>query len=257
MPHIYVIDVETTGEGDTLEVIEIGGHCVPDNQPDILNPFPDPVWRGFSSLCQPTRPISAETSAVHHITDWHVRDKPPVQKVVADMLLDFLDDDPIFAAHNAEFEKTALGGLLPDGFSPRWVCTYKLALTLFPSSPTFKNAGLFYHLGIFHGNPVYWSDFFQNNQMHRAWPDAVITSEILKVCLKYLSVEEMIDISSKPPLLAFIPFGRQKGQLWSDADVGFLEWVLDRDFDADVMHTARHYHTKYLIEQKSTQEEIS
>ena len=93
--------------------------------------------------------------------------------------------------------------------------------------------------------------------MHRAWPDAVITSEILKVCLNYLSVEEMIDISSKPALLVRIPFGRQKGQFWSDADVGFLEWVLDRDFDADVMHTARHYHTKYLIEQKSTQEEIS
>ena len=255
MPHLYVIDIETSGEGDDLEVIEIGGQCLPDTQPDILDPFPDPPWVKFSRLCKPERPITAETSAVHHITDWHVSPEPPVQTVLTDMLSGFADNHPVFVAHNAEFESAALDPLMAlnrgEEFSPFWICTYKLALTLFPASPTFKNAGLFYHLGIFNTNPIYWSDFFAAHPLHRAWPDAVVTSELLKVFLKYLPIEDMIEISSKPALLVRIPFGRQKGQPWADADVGFLEWVLDRDFDGDVMHTARHYHNKYLVEQKA------
>jgi len=252
MSHIYTIDIETTGiDPETSEIIEIGGVCQENKQSDFIDPLPAPAWMNFSELCKPSCSIPPENSAIHHITDWHVRDKASV-KEIALSFVDGMDGSPIFAAHNAKFESGFLSPIFKEiggeDFKPQWICTYKLAQKLFPTAPSFKNAALFYWLNLFAMAPDHWSAFFDKNQLHRAWPDAVITQEILLICLKYVSIEEAIEISSNPALLARVPFGKNRGVPWSEMDVGFLGWVLERDFGEDILHTARHHQTRLLMD---------
>lgn len=58
--------------------------------------------------------------------------------------------------------------------------------------------------------------------------------------LEEMPLEQLIEWSSKPALLTKVPFGKSKGARWSEVDDGFLYWILDRDFDEDVMFTAQH-----------------
>lgn len=252
MSHIYTIDIETTGlDPETSEIIEIGGVCREDKQSDFINPLPAPAWFNFNELCKPVNPIPAENSAVHHITDWHVKEASPV-KEVAMSFIDGMDNTPIFVAHNAKIEAGFLNPVFAEiagaDFTPRWICTYKLAQTLFPTAPSFKNAALFYWLQVFEKSPENWACFFEKNQLHRALPDAVITQEILLICLHHVSVEEAIEISSKPVLLARVPFGKNRGVPFSEMDIGFLGWILERDFGEDILHTARHHQTRLLMD---------
>ena len=247
MNHIYVIDLETTGfEPETSEIIEIGGTCLETAQRDAFDDVTR-AWGVFNELCKPLKPIPPETSAIHHITDWHVRTARPAANVYADMVKD-MPARVVWAAHNAKFEREFLAQFTTDDRQIDWICTYKLALTLFPDAPSFKNAALFYYLGLFDADPYHWSDYFENNQLHSALPDAVITEQILDKCLTMVSVEEAIAISSKPALLTRVPFGKHRGTLWSDMDLGFMDWVLERDFGEDILHTARHHQTRLIME---------
>lgn len=247
MNHIYVIDLETTGFGpETSEIVEIGGSCLEVRQRDALDDAPR-AWGMFHDLCKPIKPIPPEISAIHHITDWHVRTARPAAHIYADMVKG-MPDHVIWAAHNARFEQKFLAQFATDDRRIDWICTYKLARTLFPSAPSFKNAALFYYLGLFDADPEYWSEYFDDNQLHSALPDAVITAQILDKCLTLVSVEEAITISQNSVLLRRVPFGKHRGQLWANMDLGFLDWVLERDFGEDISHTARHHQTRLMVE---------
>ena len=247
MNHVYVIDLETTGlDPETSEIIEIGGSCLDVGQRDALDDAPR-AWGLFSGLCKPTKPIPPETSAIHHITDWHVTTARPAADVYADMVKD-MPAHVVWAAHNAKFEQGFLAQFDTDDRRIDWICTYKLALTLFPDAPSFKNAALFYYLGLFDADPDHWSEFLNDVQLHRACPDACITEQILDKCLTMVSMDEAIAISQKPALLRRVPFGKHRGTFWSDMDLGFLDWVLERDFGEDIFHTARHHQTRLIME---------
>jgi len=249
MSFIYVIDLETTGFDleQGAEIIEMGGSCLETAQPDLLDSDGPRAWGYFSQLCKPIGPIPPETSAIHHITDWHVKDASSTAAVYQNMT-DDMPDRVIFAAHNSKFEQAFLKPFETKTRHIDWICTYKLTLTLFPDAPSHKNAALFYYLGLFDADPEHWSRFMDENQLHRALPDAIITEQILDKCLTFVSVEEAIAISAKPVLLSRVPFGKYRGTSWSDMDAGFLSWVLDRDFGEDILHTARHHLTRLNME---------
>lgn len=135
-----------------------------------------------------------------------------------------------FAAHNAKFERLFLEGYLP---ALPWICTWKCALVAWPDAPSHGNQVLRYWL-----NPE-GIDRALAQPAHRAGPDAYATAFTLRELLKTYSIDQLVEISSQPALLPRVPFGKQKGAKWSEVDDGFLDWILVRDFDSDVLHTAR------------------
>ena len=98
-----ILDTETTGLDSRLDrIIEIGGV-------ELVNKFP--TGRTFHEYINPSgRPIHAEATAVHGITDADLADKP-VFAGIADRFLEFIEDASI-VAHNAGFDASFLNAEL-------------------------------------------------------------------------------------------------------------------------------------------------
>jgi exodeoxyribonuclease X len=226
-PYIRVIDFETSGDIGEGEVIEIGwadlthgGYIIP--------------YR--PTLIRPTRPISIETMAVHHLRESDLKHGISREEAFAELLhipapRDLLGDVNVaFAAHSAKFEQSWWPELHPNN---PWICTYKCALRIWPEAPRHSNQVLRYFLGL---------DLPPSLAMppHRAAPDAFVTAHILKKLLQQADVEQLIRWSSEPALLRKVGFGKYVGMAWTDVDDGYLRWILSQDFDEDVVHTVRH-----------------
>ncbi len=235
-PTIRVIDFET---GDA-EPIEIGWHDVRAMGTDLLGR--PSLWQPrlpgdqpTAYKLKPTRPIPPETSAVHHL----VGDDFAFARMPAAGLRQAMEDDLdgasllALAAHNAETEQAHLTvdytGDLP------WIDTWKCALRLWPEAPNHKLQTLRYWLSL--------PSLIRHTAApaHRAGPDAYVTAHVLAAQLSIQPMERLVAWSGEPALLARIPFGELKGQPWAEADDGLLDWILQRDFRADVMFTARYH----------------
>lgn len=211
---VRIIDTETTGVESTDQVVEIAS----------VDWTEDGLGRPLQTLVRPTVSIPATASAIHHIRDRDVVDAPDL----ADALTLF-DDAPIFAAHNARFDRM----FLP--FDAPWVCTYKVALSLFPDAPGHSNQVL-----------RYWLDLTdppaEAGQMaHRALYDAWTTAFLFKRFLEDLTVSQMVKISDKPALLPRFGFGKYAGVALGEVPKDYLVWIVGADFDEDVRFTAQHY----------------
>lgn len=226
-PYVRVIDFETSDELGEGEVIEIGwadlthgGYVIP--------------YR--PTLIRPTRPISIETMAVHHLREVDLQHGLSREEAFADVVdipapRDLFGDVNVaFAAHSAKFEQSWWPERPPN---IPWICTYKCSLRIWPESPRHSNQVLRYFLGL---------DLPPSLAMppHRAAPDAFVTAHILNKMLQQADVEQLIQWSSEPTLLPRVLVGKYRGIPWTDMEDGYLRWVLRQDFDEDVVHTVRY-----------------
>lgn len=225
MTFFRVVDFETSGEAPEGEVIEVGWADLFGNSE---------VFPPVSLVIRPTRPVSIETRAVHHLTP--VELDAGSSRSAAFAVLEELphrwcdvpgDLDAVYVAHSAKFEQA----WFPEAKLP-WICTYKCALRLWPESPRHSNQVLRYFLGL---------ELPASLAMppHRAGPDAYVTAHILAKMLDRATPAELIEWSGQPALLPRVTFGKQRGMAWTEVDDGFLDWVVRRDFDEDVLHTVR------------------
>jgi DNA polymerase-3 subunit epsilon len=131
-----ILDTETTGfkaEADD-RLVEIGAL-------ELVNMVP--TGRIFHHYLNPQRPIPADATRVHGITDDMVRNKPLFADV-AQELLDFLADD-LLVIHNAEFDMRFLNAAfaregrvaLPMS---RTIDTLAIARKRFPGAPNSLDA---------------------------------------------------------------------------------------------------------------------
>lgn len=234
MSLIAVVDTETTGVGELDQVVEIAVAWI---DPALRAP-PRGDWR-WTSLVRPSVPVSAEGRAAHHISDAQLLRAPTVEALLKKKLgLRELRErgDVVFAAHNAEFDRRMLlqSGVPTEFLPTRTICTWRCALHLFPDAPRHSNQVLRYHLGLRIPD-------LPSLPPHRALPDAVVTAALLCRMLETHSVEDLVRLTTEPVLLTTVRFGKHRGAKWADMDHGYLSWVLSKDFDVDVMHTARHY----------------
>jgi exodeoxyribonuclease X len=186
----------------------------------------------YTVLIKPPIVIPVETSAIHHITDEDVafaRDWDSAKGGLR-ILVDSMDTK-ILVAHNAEYEQ----GILKDGFEDvQWVCTYKIALRLWPDAPNHKNETLRYFLGL----PNLGR--FHAQMAHSAHHDTVVTYGILQEALKQESIDTLIKWSSEPKAFPKIPFGKHAGSKWDAIPADYLQWVCKQvDMDKDIVHCAR------------------
>lgn len=214
---IRCIDFETTGiptETDPHAVVEIGW-CDMTDRPLFVD-WPQAV------LCNPGRPIPHEAMAIHHITDADVAD--------ATGSLDGLGVPDYFAAHNADYERQFLKTEVP------FICTYKVALRLWPDAAAHSLQFLRYHLAL-PANPV------AAMHPHRAGPDAYLCALLLEKIMQQENApdfETMVRWSNGPALLPRINFGKHKGKKWEEAPVDYLEWIVNKsDLDRDIKANAK------------------
>lgn len=227
---IRVCDTETTGLTAQDRICELATvDLVPSNQA----PGTAPAWvrgRMWSTLVNPERPIPPEASAIHHILDGDVADAPTLERVRASWLEGMDPAAPVFAAHNATFDRQFLS--CPN---ERWICTYKVALLLWPDCPSHKNQVLRYWLGLKLADPALVSP-------HRALGDAYVTAAILARALRdfVITMDDMIEISSRPAILPRLTFGEHAMKPIAEVPTGYLEWMVKKPIsDPDALYTAQ------------------
>jgi len=231
---LRVIDLETTGDSFANGgVVEVGWQDLVRGEAD--GACADGVWAlrdgPGSLLVQPGCPISAVTSAVHHIVDEDVAEAGPWTAVAPGVLQGA--GIVALAAHRAAFEKRWCTPQLSG--RARWICTYKCALRLWPEAPSHSNQGL-----------RYWRrpaglDRAAGLPAHRAGPDAYVTAHHLRDMLAMASVAQLLAWSEQPALLVRVPNGALRGRRWDALDQAQLARVLNGEFgqNPDMLFTAR------------------
>jgi len=135
LPRLVVLDTETTGlhpaNGDRMVSVGLV---------ELVNGRRD---REYHTLINPQRPIPADATAVHGLTDADVADAPLFADIV-DSVIAFIGDSPL-CAHNAPFDLDFFDLELarldrPPIDRSRAICTLAAANRLFPGQPASLDA---------------------------------------------------------------------------------------------------------------------
>lgn len=219
--NVAIIDTETTGLEQLDEVIEFAavmGNTL--------------VTVGIDQLYGTTRKILPEVSAVHHIREEDLAGKPLFSDS-APLLRDEIHRAgvSVLVAHNAEFDRKMMGSEFMD-FD--WICTYKVALHLFPDATSHKNESLCYMLGV----GKLGREARNTGQAHSALFDAQQTAALFEYMLQHVDIDQMIRWTKDVKNITKLGFGKHKGKTWAEIDSGYLGWMTKNLEDADLIELA-------------------
>jgi len=174
---------------------------------------------------------------LYEVSGHHIADSDVIDAVSPDIgfrtLMDGMESDDVFAAHNCKFEQAFFAG-----GGRRWICTMQAARHLLPDAPGFSNQVLRYWLGI----DEQMEDIDRAMPPHRAGPDTYVTALILGRLLQLASVDELVRLTTAPVILRDVTFGKHKGSKWAELPWDYLNWVATKsDLGVDEKHTARHH----------------
>lgn len=221
---IRVADTETTDIDLPAEMVEIGWTDV------RLFAGGWEIERGpVSALVNPGMPIKFGAMATHHISQAEAETgiDPDEARRRVESGADYL------CSHNNEFDRKFIpGNRLP------WICTYKVAKTVWPNLQSHKNGAIRYELDLCIGDE-------RAEPSHRAGPDTWVTAHILLKLLPLLTLQEMVTISRNPLLMEKINFGQHDGARFVDLPDSYLDWMINKSDmpndpkKVDVVFTAR------------------
>lgn len=209
----------------------------------------------FEGLYKPQVKIPPEASAVHHITNKMVADKPsfsesPEYQKIKKL---FEDEDAVVVAHNAIFDLNIIKKekIVPKNF----ICTLRLARHLDPDGKIGK-----YNLQYLR----YLLELEVEATAHDALGDVLVLEQLYARLKKKIqeennfseaeAIEKMIEISSHPSIFKFMNFGKHNGKEIAEIariDPGYLEWLLAQklesdQIDEDWIYTLKHHLGKLL-----------
>ncbi len=229
---IFVADCETTGlDSATDRLVEIAALGV---EWRSLEQRLVPTGSSFSTLCDPCRPIPAEVSAVHHLTNRDITaSMAPLYEEALSMLDAALPKNALIVAHNAEFDRTFITSLADR----KWLCTKRLAMHVFPEAPNHRNQTLRYWLGL---------DVDLGGMVpHRALADCMVTTRILGALLEEYTtlhgddVDDLIAFAEAPAMIRTMPFGKHRGAAFADIPTDYLQWMLSERGPSDLSRDLR------------------
>jgi len=204
----------------------------------------------FVDLYKPPVKIPPETSAIHHITNKMVLDKPSFRESgdLPKIKKLFEDEDSIVVAHNAPFD---LLMIKKEGIEPKkFICTLRLARHLDKEEKIER-----YNLQYLR----YLLEIEIDATAHDAMGDVLVLEQLYERLKKKIieqeniseneAIEKMIEISSHPLLFRTFNFGKYLGKKIEDVlatDRGYLGWLLTQklesgQIDEDWIYTLKHY----------------
>ena len=204
----------------------------------------------FCELYKPSIPIPPEASAITHITNRMVADKPAFKESDNYGAIKLLFEDPnsVVVAHNAKFDLAIMAN--EDIFPANFICTLRVARYLDKDNviPQYKLQFLRYYL-----------DIDIEAEAHDAQGDVLVLEKLFERLLAKIMREEnldedgainkMIEISSKPSLMNLFNFGKHNGKTVAEVaktDPSYLDWMLTQkeqnpDNEEDWIYTLKHY----------------
>ena len=235
---IYFFDTETTGNTPTdrlcqLAVKELG----------VARPLVNEYYK-------PPMPIPFEASAVHHISNKMVADKPAFTESprYVEIKALFESPDTYVVAHNAAFD---VGMLEAEGITPTHViCTYKVVRHLDTD-------------GAFAMHKLQYLRYALSMELdvsaHDAFADVLVLEQLFAYLHKKIMDERALDdaaalalmenLTSTPCLIREFTFGKYKGKTLEEVALtapDYLEWLLGQKEQApageeDWLYTLKHY----------------
>jgi DNA polymerase III epsilon subunit-like protein len=206
----------------------------------------------YCELFKPSKKIPPEASAITHITNKMVADKPAFQDSSDYARIKELleDKDAVLVAHNSQFD---IGMLKKEGITPaNNICTLRVARALDTKGthPQYRLQYLRYALEI-----------EIEAQAHDALGDVLVLEALFARLLEAVkrennvddqeAIKKMIDISSKPSMMRSFTFGKHIGKTVAEValnDSGYLQWLLAQKLqnetgDEDWIYTLK-FHLK-------------
>lgn len=238
MQKIIFFDTETTGNTEKDFLCQIAYKTGNDN---------------FTGLYKSSIKIPPEASAIHHITNKELEDKPAFTESTDFPKIKelFEDVNSVVVAHNAPFD---LMMIKKEGITPaNFICTLRLARYLDPEEKIEK-----YNLQYLR----YFLGIEITATAHDALGDVLVLEKLYERLKKKLieiekitedeAVKRMIEISSHPSIFKSIKFGKHSGKKIEEImriDRGYLEWLLAQkvesgQLDEDWIYTLKHYLNK-------------
>lgn len=214
------IDCETTGL-DTKEdrIIEIAAMCF-----DANNDYEE-----FESLINPECQIPETSIAIHHITPDMVLGKPTIEQVLANVLK--LIGNHIIVGHGVQFDIDIIATAAERHCIPcnirenRFLDTLRMA-RLYGQCPVNSLEYLRKHFNV----PL--------EGAHRAMSDVIVNKEVFKHLSKRFRTTEMLfEALSRPILMESMPLGKHKGRSFREIPLQYLQWIANKDFDQDLLHS--------------------
>lgn len=235
MKKIIFFDTETTGNTDRDFICQIA----------YMN-----GGEKFEALYKPENKIPPEASAVHHITNKMVADKPAFKESVDYQKIKelFEDENIIAVAHNALFD---IAMFKKEGIEVKnFICTLRVARALDPEEKIER-----YNLQYLR----YLLEIEVEAQAHDALGDVLVLEQLFTRLKKKITesenlseeeaINKMLEISSRPSLLRTIRFGKHAGKKMEEiakTDRGYLEWLYSEKLkeespDEDWIYTLEHF----------------
>ena len=229
----YLLDLETGGLKPSDGVVEVGFFELDENAQII-----DRV----ESLIDPgTGAIAPSASGVHGITIDMVENSPTLEEF-------FSSDDPTCYGKPLQGDPPAIIGhkisydvaFVKDHIegTPLELCTLRWSRSLYPHSDSHTLSTLRYALNLAPPSGV----------AHRVLYDVSLTYELLLHIMERtnLTLPELTAKSQEPMLVTFVPFGKHKGQLYSEVPRSYLQWMQRelKDLDIDQSYTINYYLNK-------------
>src|SRR3989344_6231211 len=222
MNKLIFFDTETTGNTEKDFLVQIAYKY--DNE-------------SFVVLYLPPSKIPPEVSAIHHLTNKMVADKPTFKESTDQPIIKklFEDEDSVLVAHNALFDLMIME---KEGIKPKkFICTLRVARELDKEGKIER-----YNLQYLR----YLLDLDVEATAHDAMGDVLILEKLfdrLKTKImeeekitEETAIEKMIEISSHPSLLRTFNFGKHNGKKIEEVlttDRGYLEWLLAQKLESD------------------------
>ncbi len=186
---------------------------------------------------KPSLPVSVKAMSITHITNKFLADKEPFEGSRFKEDLEKLLKDHIMVAHSALFD---IAMLKNEGVKVgQFIDTLRVARYLDPECKIPEHNLQFLR---------YYLDLDVPGTAHDAEGDVKVLEALFKRLNAKLSVEEMVEISSKPTLFKYMIFGKYKGkslQEIANTDRRYLEWLLaqkqESENEEDWIFTLEHY----------------
>lgn len=216
-------DVETTDAGPTASVVEVGW---------IRTDAAFNILETVESLIDPEQMITPSASGIHGLVNADVENSPTLREY-------FTEDDPscygklfpqdsVVIGHRIGFDMRFLAPCFEA--PPVQVCTLRWARKLYPHADDHKLSTLIFALGL----P-------RSTGAHRVLADVMSAYYLCQhICERTgMTLPQLAQASLQPMEVLMMPFGKHKGQPFSEVPRSYLRWMREnmQDLDDDFRYT--------------------